>query len=185
MLTPASMAPVALDSFVVKDDETDSPRPSRRKRVFYGLGALASVGVVAYLAVALARHPPQPDTTAQAATPTIGAAATVVPAPSTPTVAVAVPPSAATTSTSEASATTNATSATSPATTAIAAASSTPGPKGKGARGAHPHGHARVAAASPVHAAAATRPVVIPASRPSGGNDSLMDLIKKSVASGK
>jgi hypothetical protein len=192
VLTPASMAPVALESFVLKDDEDDdSPRPSRARRVLYGLGALASIGVVGYLAVVLARHPPQPATSTQAAAPLVVAPPAVDPAPPVSTAAVAVPPVAANTpATAGAGPATTTGAAASPLATA---ASSPPaaGPvtgkgKGKGARGTRAHASAHAAAAPPpVHVAAAARPAVIPASHPSGGGDSLMDLIKKSVATGK
>jgi hypothetical protein len=50
------------------------------------------------------------------------------------------------------------------------------------------HAVAAAPAAAPTPAqthVAAAKPVVIPPSKPAGGSDSLMDLIKKSVATGK
>jgi hypothetical protein len=165
--TPASMAPVALESLLTPD-ETASVRPSRTKRVFYGLAALASVGLVGFLAVALARHPPPPVAAEPSAIPAA--------APDTATAAPAAP--------SPAASTTVASVATPPATNSASAAS--PAPKGSKARHAATHAVARPAtapAAAPARAVAA-RPVSIPAS-PSGGGNSLMDLIKQSVAKGK
>jgi hypothetical protein len=187
-LSPASMAPVALESFVVADD-TASVRPSRGRRFLFGLGALAGVGLVTFLAVTLARHPPP-----AAAIPPAAAAAAPSPSPETPAspatdpVAVAAPAPSAPTPAVQATTTPDTAPASS--TAASTPASSASSKKKHAGHGRfHP---APSASPSPVVAAAAekkpavVRPAAIPASKPAaGGNDSLMDLIKKSVASGK
>ncbi|HEY6462816.1 MAG TPA: hypothetical protein VIY73_21750 [Polyangiaceae bacterium] len=186
-LSPASMSPVALESFVLADD-TASVRPSRGRRFLVGVGALAGVGLVAFLAVTLARHPPPaaaipPTTAAAAPSPSPAAPAT----PATETVAAAAPAPSAPAPAGQATTTPD----TAPATS-TAASTSPSSSSSKKKHASHRFHGAPAAAPSPVVAAAAekkpaaVRAAVIPASRPTaGGNDSLMDLIKKSVASGK
>jgi hypothetical protein len=174
VVTPPSMAPVALES-LLEPDETASVRPSRTKRVFYGVAALASVGVVGFLAVALARHPPPPAAAVQAPPPV------ALEPPPTP---AAVPDTATATpvATSPAPSVTVASVAAPPATDPASRASA---PKGAKTRHAAATRAAPRAATAPSPArAAAARPVSVPAS-PSGGGNSLMDLIKQSVAKGK
>lgn len=182
-LSPASMSPVALESFVVPDD-TASVRPSRGRRWLVGVASLAGVGVVAFLAVTLAKHPPP------AAAPAPQAAA----APAPPPPAAEPIPSPAVT----APATTPSPAATTPpadgpaASAPLATSPTTPSKKKPTIRASHAHAApasapATAPAAAPPKVAAAVKPAVIPQSHPSagGGGDSLMDLIKKSVASGK
>ena len=178
VLPPQSMAPVSLEAFGEPED-TMSVRPSRKRgALFTGMG-LAAIGAVGFLAFTLAKHPPPPphaqDTTA---------AAVVAP----PTVAVPTPPlavtSAATTTTAPALATPA--MATAPASTTTLAAASTATTKASKKTLASPRAHtvAQAPTAAPVRAAALPA-AVIPKSKPSSGGDSLMDLIKKSVATGK
>jgi len=174
VLTPQSMAPVSLEAFGEPED-TMSVRPSRARRALYTVMGLAAVGAVGVLAFTLAKHPPPPP---QAQEIPVAAAAAPPPA------AAPTPPQAVT---SAATTTTPASTATTPAaTTAVAAVSTTPS-KGKKKTFSAPHAHATAQTQAPAAAparAAALPAVVIPKSTPSGG-DSLMDLIKKSVATGK
>ncbi|HEX3345464.1 MAG TPA: hypothetical protein VHS09_12860 [Polyangiaceae bacterium] len=181
VLTPASMSPISLELGGAPED-TMNVRPSRARGVLYSTMGLAAVAAVGYLAFTLAKHPP-PAATAPATT----AAAAVAPAatadaPAAPAVASAgapAPPSGVLVAAPSPPA------ATAPA--AVVATVSTPAAttaKSKKRAFAAVRSHAAVAqgaAASPPPRAAA---VVIPKAAPAG-NDSLMDLIKKSVATGK
>ena len=177
VLTPQSMAPVSLEAFGGPED-TMSTRPPRGRKVLTAVLGVAAVGVVGFLAFTLAKHPPP------AADPQPTTAAAAVAPPATPGPA---PAPAATTAVS-AAATAPATTApvvAPPTTTAPATvAATTPRPKKK--PGFAPRAHAAPAApaAAPAHAAAVPA-VVIPKSKPAAGGDSLMELIKKSVATGK
>jgi hypothetical protein len=181
-LLPASMAPVSLE--VPGDpDDTMNVRPSRARGAIYTVMGVAAVAAVGFLAFTLAKHPPPPpaSTTAAAAAP--------------PPAAATVDPAAVT----AASATTTAPT-TSTATTTVAVAVATPAPvaavethtskarkKAFAATRARPVAQAAEAApaAAPAHVAVEAPAAVIPKSKPAAGGDSLMDLIKKSVATGK
>jgi hypothetical protein len=180
-LTPASMAPVALEAFVLPDD-TAQLRPSRGKKALYGVLGLASAGIVAFLAVTLAKHPPPSDTKTQVAAAVL-APPVADPVPAT-TTAAASPPTVAPTTSATAPAVTPAAVTTAAATSVATAA---PTSKKKTAPAARIHAAAATGSTSPApaRATAASRPAVIPQSKPSSGGDSLMDLIKKSVATGK
>lgn len=177
---PASMAPVALEAFLSTDD-TARFRPSKARRALYAVLGLAGVGLVGFLAVTLAKHPPPAAVKAQAA-----AAVVAPPPPTTPAVTAETPaptPVAAPTSVATAPATVAAT--TPPVKTAPVVATTT-APRRRAATT-----HVHVAAASAPAALPAAAPVrTTPAARPavahaSSGGDSLLDLIKKSVATGK
>jgi hypothetical protein len=166
VLTPQSMAPVSLEAFGEPED-TMSVRPSRARRTLYTAMGLAAVGAVGLLAFTLAKHPPpaaQQETTA--------AAAVAAPPPSDPTPPPAVTSAATMTTPAAAIATTVAT----PTTTSKA--------KTKTSAASRAHAVAQAPAAAPARATPLPA-VVIPKSKPSSGGDSLMDLIKKSVATGK
>jgi hypothetical protein len=177
VLTPQSMAPVSLEAFGEPED-TMSVRPSRGRRVLYAVMGLAAVGAVGFLAFTLAKHPPP-------ASPVQTAAAAVVatPAPSDPTPPPAVTSAAGASApaTAQASAPTTA-----PATPVATISTTTSKAKRKSfAVASHAHPAAAPAPATAPARAAALPAVVIPKSNPSPGGDSLMDLIKKSVATGK
>jgi hypothetical protein len=176
VLTPQSMAPVSLEAFGEPED-TMNVRPSRGRRALYTLMGLSAVGAVGILAFTLAKHPPPPPQAQQ----TTVAAAVAAPPAADPT-----PPPAATGRTTTPPATVAAAPTTPDPTTAVAAVSTTTTKAKKktiAATHAHPATPAATAAA-PAHAAALSA-VVIPKSAPAKGGDSLMDLIKKSVATGK
>jgi hypothetical protein len=158
VLTPASMAPVSLE-LSGEPEDTMSLRPSRARGVLYTTMGLAAVAAVGLLAFTLAKHPPP------ASTPATTAAAAVAPPPPAD---VPTPPPAVT------AAATAAAVAAPPTTPAapVAIASTITTSKAKKKTVAH------------VRAAAPTV-VVLPKSTPSAGGDSLLDLIKKSVATGK
>ena len=179
-LTPASMAPVALEAFVLPDD-TAQLRPSRGKRAFYGVLGLASTAIVAFLAVTLAKHPPPSDTKTQVAAAVV-APPVADPVPAAATAAPASPQTVAPTASTTTAAAPPA-AMTAPATTTVASAR-TPKKKAPAAR-IHAAAATPSTSPAPARATAATRPAVIPQSKPSSGGDSLMDLIKKSVATGK
>lgn len=168
------MAPAAFAPFEASEEMTTG-RSSRGRKAVYALLSLASVGVVGYLALTLARHPPPAAAVVPPETP-----AALAPAP------VADPaPQPATTATAAATATV----ADGDPTTPPAAAAADVGAPARVTRKVVPPARVHVATASPTpppaHIAAA-HPAVIPASHPApAGNDSLMDLIKKSVATGK
>jgi len=168
VLTPQSMAPVSLEAFGEPED-TMSARPSRGRRVLTAVMSLAAVGAVGVLAFTLAKHPP--------AAPPVEAP-TVAAAVAPPPVAVPTPPPAVI------SAATMTTSTPAP----VAATPTIPAPrsnaKTKSVATSRAHAATPAPAAAPARAAALPA-VVIPKSKPSSGNDSLMDLIKKSVATGK
>jgi len=174
VLTPASMAPVSLE-LSGEPEDTMSLRPSRARGVLYTTMGLAAVAAVGLLAFTLAKHPPP------ASTPATTAAAAVAPPPAD----VPTPPPAVT-----AAATTTAAAVATPPTTAaapVAVASTITTSKAKKktvAVSRAAHAVAQAPAAAPVRAAAPAA-VVLPKSTPSAGGDSLLDLIKKSVATGK
>jgi hypothetical protein len=168
------MAPVAFEPRAVPQELRPAFPARRGRRAVYALFSVASVGVVGYLALTLARHPPPPaaaapETTAAAVVPA-GPAADPAPQPAT------TPAAAAPTASPPAAAGTDST------TSAAAAVTPTPG---KPSTKTPPPPGAHIAAAAPPAHAAAAHPAVIPASQPARGNDSLMDLIKKSVSTGK
>jgi len=169
VLTPQSMAPVSLEAFGEPEDTMSSARPSRGRKALTAVLSLAAVGAVGFLAWTLAKHPPAPPT---AAATTVAAA--VAPPPP---VAVPTPPPAVT---GEATTTTPAPLAASTTSTTTPAS-----PNKAKTRTAVSRAHAATPAAAPARAAAALPAVVIPKAKPASGNDSLMDLIKKSVATGK
>ena len=172
VLTPASMAPVSLE-ISGEPEDTMSLRPSRARGVLYTTMGLAAVAAVGLLAFTLAKHPPPASTPATTAAAAIAPPPADVPTPppavtaaATTTVAVAAPP-------------------TTPAAPVAVASTTTSKAKKKTvavSRAAHPV--AQAPAAAPVRAAAPAA-VVLPKSTPSAGGDSLLDLIKKSVATGK
>lgn len=188
-LLPASMAPVSLE--VPGDpDDTMNVRPSRARGAIYTVMGLAAVAAVGFLAFTLAKHPPPPATTTAAAAAPPPAAATVDPAAAT--VAAATTAAPATNPTTTTITATTAAAATTPPAAAPMAAAETATTKARkktfATSRAHPAAQASGAAsaAAPAHAAAAAVPAaVIPKSKPAAGGDSLMDLIKKSVATGK
>lgn len=181
-LSPESMAPVALDAFLVADG-TAKTRVPRGRRVLYGVLGLASVAGVAALAFVVARHAPPPTTKAEVA----AAVAAPPPAPATTEQA---PPAQTAAGTAPSSAAPPA--AASPTETAPAASTATAkaaaGPKKKAPPAARAHGAPPAAAARATAAAAAApamKPAVIPPSHGKPSGDSLMDAIRSSVASGK
>jgi hypothetical protein len=171
-LQPESMGPVALEAF--RDPErTASVRPSRARRVLWTVLGLAAVAGVAALSLTLAKHAPRAgatSTAAAAAPPSLTvapqpAAQPPVPAPTTTPVATSVTASAASPTVSPAAPSTAHTLRRRPAASHPAVAAAAPPP-----------------VATP---AVAARPVAAPPAKPAGGNDALLDLIKKSVATGK
>jgi hypothetical protein len=176
VLTPQSMAPVSLEAFGEPED-TMSVRPSRSRRALLTVMGVAAVGAVGLLAFTLAKHPPPPpqaqDTTA---------AAIVAPPP----VVAPTPPPAVTSAATTTTAAALPVTATAPASTSTAAMASTTTTKASKKTFAAPRAHAVAQATTPapVHGAALAA-VVIPKAKPSSGGDSLLDLIKKSVATGK
>jgi hypothetical protein len=174
VLTPESMAPVSLEAFGEPED-TMSVRPSRGRRVLYSMMGLAAVGAVGILAFTLAKHPPPPAQAQLTAAVAAPPAADPAPPPAVTSAATATTPTVAVTSTATTPAATTA-AATVPATTGKA--------KKKTFAAARPQPVAQAPATAPARAAAVPA-VVIPKAKPSSGGDSLMDLIKKSVATGK
>lgn len=171
VLTPASMSPVSLE-LSGEPEDTMSLRPSRARGVLYTTMGLAAVAAVGVLAFTLAKHPPP------ASTPATTAAAALAPPPPAD---VPMPPPAVT-----AAATTTAAAVAAPPTP-VAVASTTTTSKAKRktvAVSRAAHAVAQAPAAAPVRAATPAA-VVLPKSTPSAGGDSLLDLIKKSVATGK
>ncbi len=175
VLTPASMAPVSLE-LSGEPEDTMSLRPSRARGVLYTTMGLAAVAAVGLLAFTLAKHPPP------ASTPATTAAAAIAPPPPAD---VPTPPPAVT-----AAATTTTAAIAAPPTTPAAPAAVTStvttskAKKKTVAVSRSAHAIAQAPAAAPVRAAAPAA-VVLPKSTPSAGGDSLLDLIKKSVATGK
>jgi hypothetical protein len=171
------MAPVSLEAFGEPED-TMSLRPSRARRALFTVMGLAAIGAVGVLAFTLAKHPPPPPRAQDTA-----AAAAAAPPP----VAVPTPPPAVTSAATTTTATALAGTATAPASTTTVAAASTTTTHASKKTFAAPRAHAVAQAptTAPVRAAALPAAVVIPKSKPSSGGDSLMDLIKKSVATGK
>jgi hypothetical protein len=171
VLTPGSMAPVAMSALIDAAPGPDETSAGSRKRgwVYSGLGVVG-VAAVAVLAVTLARHPPPflksapqppaaaatvapPPPAAMAVTAPIEVASTPAPAPSVPM--------------------------------AVTVSAPDPGMGAKKKHGAAKHG--RGASVPPAAVAAAARPaqpapakVSIPAAHGSGG-DSLMDMMRASV----
>jgi hypothetical protein len=169
VLTPGSMAPVAMSALVDATPDETSAGSRKRGWIYTGLGVVG-VAAVAALALALARHPP--PFLKNAPQPPVAAAA------------VAAPPTAAPTETAS-----TPVPAPSVAAAPMAVTVSAPDP-GLGAK-KHPGAkHARGASAAPA-AVAAARPaqlaptkVSIPAAH-TGGGDSLMDMMRASVNSPK
>jgi hypothetical protein len=173
---PPSVVPVSLEK-LASAETTARIRLSRgHKALFAGLG-VAGVAAVSFLAFAVAWHPhhnapapnavaaamvasPATDPLPQPAVTSGDPASTSVPVANTTTPPDAVPPTAA-----------------------VAAVHATP------ARTKAPvaaRAHAVTATSSKAPALAAKVPaVVVPKSKPAPGGDSLMDMIKQSVASGK
>jgi hypothetical protein len=167
VLTPGSMAPVAMTALL--DAEPETPAASgKRSRVYWSL-AVGGVAVVAALAVVLARHRPPPTSSAS-----LGETAAPSVAPAAPPVATPAPSSA----TTEAPQPVASASAAAPAVT-VSARDPSPASKKHAAR---THGASHSAPAA--HAAVATRTVSIPPAKSAGG-DSLMDLMRASIGSKK
>jgi len=163
------LAPVGFAPLQASEEMPTGPS-SRGRKAVYALLSLASVGAVGFLALTLARHPP-PATAAPQEAP-----AALAPAPTADP-----PPQPATT----AAAATAAAPVADGDSTAAAAADGTTAPA-QGTRKVVPAARVHVAVGGPAAPVAAAHPAVIPAShRAPAGNDSLMDLIKKSVATGK
>jgi hypothetical protein len=164
VLTPGSMAPVAMASLLAEPDVAETAASaSRRGWIYTGLG-LVGVAAVAVLAVALSRHAPP---SAKNVPQTDVAAAAPQPAPATPAAAPQDAPAAPPMPVASA-----------PIAVTVSAPAPTPTSKKHPARW---HGGS-AAAAAPV--AAATHPapakVTIPAAK-SGGGDSLMDMMRASI----
>jgi len=166
VLTPGSMAPVAMSSLLGEAEPVD--RGARKRGwVYTGLG-LAGAAVVGVLAVALARHAPP---SAKNAPQTEVAAAAPQPA---------APPAATPREAPAASAPVATTSA---APIAVTVSAPDPAPASK----KHPaRWHASPAATAAPAAVAAARPapakVTIPAAKSGGGGgDSLMDMMRASI----
>ncbi|HEY3819288.1 MAG TPA: hypothetical protein VGL81_19095 [Polyangiaceae bacterium] len=175
VLMPASMAPVSLEVSGEPED-TMNVRPSRARGALYTTLGLAAVAGVGLLAFTLAKHPPP----AQA--PATVAAAAVAPPPVDPP---APPPAVTAAATSTPTTAAVAVAPTTPAAATHATVTVTTGKTRKSFSGSRAHVVAQTPAAAPAHAAAAPAAVVIPKAKASSGGDSLMDLIKKSVATGK
>jgi hypothetical protein len=159
------MAPVSLEAFGEPED-TMTVRPSRGRRALYTVMGLTAVSAIGFLALTMAKHPPPPQA------PETTAAAVVA----APPAAVPTPPPAVT----SAATTPDATAASTPVPAATVAAASTTTTKATKKKASFAPSRAH---ASPQAPAAA--PVVIPKAHAAPAGDSLMDLIKKSVASGK
>ncbi len=173
MLTPGSMAPVAMASLLGEAETVDTGAGARKRGwVYTGLG-LFGAAVVAVLAVTLARHPPPPAKNLPQADV---AAAAPQPASFAPAASLQDVPAAAPTPVASAPA----------APLAVTVSAPNPTPTSK----KHPtrwHG-SPAAAAAPV--AVATHPapppaaakVTIPAAKGGGGSgDSLMDMMRASI----
>jgi hypothetical protein len=171
-LARAASRPVAVPSHERTapgvSEETRAAPSARGRKALYALFSLASIGVVGYLAVTLARHPPPPAVAA----PEAPAAAVVAPTSTTDSV---TQPTAAAAPTVTVTAPAAVDDSTTPSAADVAPAT------GKSTRKPPPFAaRAHVAPSGP-----APSPAVVPAAPPARGNDSLMDLIKKSVATGK
>jgi hypothetical protein len=181
-LSPESMAPVSIESFLAPE-ETARTRIPRARRALYAVLALASVAGVAALAFVVSRHAPPPSpakdrvAVAAVAPPPAETAAASAQTPSAQPAAETVPTPPAETAARTAAAT--------PASPAAQAASSSPAAKKKAV--ATSQAHAAAPAAAPPRAAApsAAKPVTIPTSHTKSSGDSLMDAIRSSVAKGK
>jgi hypothetical protein len=173
VLSPGSMAPVAMTSLLGEPEVIETAASARKRGwVYTGLG-LVGVAAVAVLAVALARHAPP---SSKSAPQTDLAAAALQPAPATRAAAPQDVPVAPAPVASPSAA---------PVAVTVSAPDPAPTSKKHPARG---HGGSAAAAATPV--AAATHPapakVTIPAAPKSGGGgDSLMDLMRASINSPK
>lgn len=170
VLTPESLSPVALEAFAGPED-TMSTRPSRGRKGLTVMLSLAAVGAVGFLAFTVAKHPPR---AAEVRTTIVAAAVTPPATPDPPPQPAMVRPAA----TQAPAAVAPLSTTTTAPTTAVIAASPATSPKKKTTRAVRVH----AIAAAP---AAAVPAVVVPTSTPAAGSDSLMDLIKKSVATGK
>jgi hypothetical protein len=175
VLTPQSMAPVALEAFGEPED-TMSARPSRGRKALTAVMSLAAVGAVAFLAFTLAKHPPS--------TPPVEAT-TVAAAAAPPPVASPTPPPAVTSEATMTTSTPAPLAATPPSPTTTTSTPTTSKAKPKVVATSRAHAATPAPAAPAPIRAAAVPAAVIPKAKPSSGGDSLMDLIKKSVATGK
>jgi hypothetical protein len=174
VLTPGSMAPVAMSS-LIDTSQAEMTMGSRKRGRAYTALALAGVAIVAVLAVTLARHAPGSTKNAPAAGSAAAAAAVAAPPPAPE---AAQPATAATPPVASASA--------APIAVTVSSPDPSPGSKKHAASRAHtaPPAAATHAAATPRPAAAI--PAAVPASRSGGGGgDSLMDLMKASINSPK
>lgn len=184
VLTPGSMAPMAMTALLEASAEEDEKREGKRGALFTGLG-IAGVAVVAVLAMAVMRNAPHGHAgTAQPALAGTGAAAAPPPPSALPLPAAATPPTTAAVPDAPVA---SAVTTTAPSATAVASDVATT--TKDGAKKAHKHAPVHVAAAAapapgspqPV----AVRPAVVPPPAKASGGDSLMDLIKASVAAKK
>jgi hypothetical protein len=190
-LSPESMAPVSLESFLVAD-ETSSSRRSRGRKALYGVLAVASIAGVGALAFVVNHNAPaplaaagqSPAVAAPAAAPTDTAGSPQATSPADPAQATPAAPSPAAPAANAPAAQAAAAPAEKPAPASKASAATTPASK-RVAGAARAHSVAAAPGAAPAAAPKAVKPVVIPAavSKPSG--DSLMDAIRSSVAKGK
>jgi hypothetical protein len=167
VLTPGSMAPVAMTALL--DAEGEAPVSGKRGRVYWAL-AIGGVAAVAALAIVLARHRPAATTVASQAQ-TTAAAAPAPPPVATPAPAAAIPDAPqAVASTSAA-----------PAVT-VSAPEPSPASRKHAAR---THGARSAPTPAPAsHAAVATRTASVPPSKSAGG-DSLMDMMRASINGSK
>jgi hypothetical protein len=182
-LSPESMAPVSIESFLAAD-ETSPGRARRGRRALYAVLAAASIVGVGALAVVVSRNAPPPS---QAPKTEVAAAAAPPPVDPTPTPAAAPTETPAST---ETPAPAPAADTTASQTTATAPKSSPSSAATAAKKKTAPAARAHVAAAAPAPApaapkAAAMKPVVIPQSRSKSSGDPLMDAIRNSVAKGK
>jgi hypothetical protein len=185
-LGPESMTPVSLEA-LTSTDEGDTIISARRRRRLLTLGAMAAGSCAAIVTLAVVRHAIAP---ARASAPATAVQAAPPPQPqsiptttATPgdTAAAAAPPPVATATAAPAS----------PTSTEEGASATTPAtaPKKKAAPIAHDHAPAShvETASAPAHPVAshpATAAAPVPHAK-SGGGDSLLDMIKASVDSGK
>lgn len=167
VLTPGSMAPVAMTALL--DAEPEAPASTRKRGRVYAALFVSGVAAVTALAVVLARHRPPAATASQAET--APAAAAAAPPIATPTASSPAPePQAA------------ARASAAPPPVAVSTPDPSPGLKKHGASHAHPAHPAPAAHAAT--GAAPARPVSIPPAK-GGGNDSLMELMRASINGSK
>jgi hypothetical protein len=188
-LSPGTMAPVALEPFgepiELDDEELMTRRSSFGRKAFHALLSLAAVGGVGFLAFTLAQHPPpavEQATTALTA-PAIAAAAPLPVAPTPQPTGTTATATTGTTATN-AGATPATISINSLPTTTSKPEATAAAPVSRSVHRASSAPRVHVAATAPSPAPAARAAVVAPVSH-APSNDPLLDLIKKSVATGK